>query len=158
MKLREFTIDDATIVAKLVGEKSVSEWTSNIPHPYSVKDAMEWITYTRKANDRYPYAIEVDGIIVGCVSHWINSDKKIEVGYWVGRNYWGNGICTKALSMTLASAAFPRVNQVVAKIMEGNIASEHVLLNNGFVYEKNCIINKQGQNVSGRYFTKRIAT
>ena len=46
MKLRKFTIQDANRVASLVGDESVSKWTSNIPFPYVEQDAIEWITGT----------------------------------------------------------------------------------------------------------------
>lgn len=97
MLLRAFRIDDAERVAELVGDKSVSEWTANIPHPYAVEDAIEWIKFTQSNDERNPFAVEVNGEIVACVSFWPHDFGASEVGYWVGRKYWGKGIATEAL-------------------------------------------------------------
>ena len=102
MELRLFALDDAQTVAKLVGDKLLSKWTANIPYPYLEQGAIEWISSTHHSNDRNPYAIVTNGEIVGCVSYWLNADSDVEVGYWVGWHYWGQGICTAALAALLA--------------------------------------------------------
>ena len=158
MKLREFTTQDASRVASLVGDESVSKWTSNIPFPYGEQDAIEWITGTTKNPDRHPFAVEIDDEIVACVSYWLNDEYSIEVGYWVGKNYWGQGICTKALSVLMAQDFFPKKCDVVARVMEGNIGSEHVLKKCGFTFSDNCIIKKLGKDFKGRLFVYRAAT
>jgi RimJ/RimL family protein N-acetyltransferase len=53
-----------------------------------------------------------------------------EVGYWLGRQFWGRGIATAALAEFL-----PLVTErpVYAVVSEANIASRRVLERNGFV-------------------------
>jgi RimJ/RimL family protein N-acetyltransferase len=45
-------------------------------------------------------AILVDGAIAGNIGSW-EQDGRREVGYWLGRDFWGRGIATTALSMFL---------------------------------------------------------
>lgn len=154
MELRRFTLRDAQRVADLVGDKSVSQWTSNIPHPYTVSDAKEWIHRTESSSDRKPYAVELGGEIVACVSYWPYNEHSVEIGYWVGRAYWGQGIATQALTMLLSSDNFPKVPKVVARIMDGNIGSERVLQKCGFKFETDCVITQPNRQIKGLFFSK----
>jgi len=157
MKLRKFTIQDASRVANLVGDELVSRWTSNIPFPYTKQDAIEWITSTSKDSDRHPYAVEIDGEVVACVSFWPAGENTVEVGYWVGKKYWGQGICTHALSKLMCHEVFPKKSEIVARVTEGNIGSESVLQKCGFTFSKNCTIEKSGKVIKGRLFVYRAA-
>lgn len=158
MKLRRFTIQDAQRVTGLVGNESVSKWTSNIPFPYSEQDAVDWIRDTISDPDRHPFAVEVDGEIVACVSYWPCGEDSVEVGYWVGKSYWGLGYATEALSMLISQGFFPRGCDVFARVMEGNIGSEKVLQKCGFSYLDNCTIEKSGKKIEGKIFFNRVAT
>ena len=158
MKLREFTIQDANRVASLVRDESVSKWTTNIPFPYSAQDAVEWITGTANDPNRHPFAVEIDGEIVACVSFWPDGENTIEVGYWVGKSYWGQGICTKALSLLLSQDIFPETGRVVARVMEGNIGSERVLKKCGFTHSENCTLIKAGKQIKSKIFVYRATT
>ncbi len=158
MILREFTVQETNRVANLVGDETVSKWTSNIPFPYSEKDAIDWIDGTARNPKRNPFAVEFDNEIVACVSFWSNGVNTIEVGYWVGKRYWGRGICTEALSMLMSQDFFPTGCEVVARVMEGNIGSEKVLQKCGFTFRKYCTIKKLGKEIRGKLFVYRATT
>ena len=155
MKLRKFNLSDAERVADLVGDYEVSRWTSNIPYPYTVQDAIQWIAMEDSALDRTPWAVELDGKVVACVSYWSIGAGQTEIGYWVGRKYWGKGICTQALKMMLAHDAFPKGDFVIAKVMTENVGSQRVLTKNDFVCigEKN--IQCRGSEVSSLLYERR---
>ena len=51
------------------------------------------------------------------------------VGYWLGKEYWGKGIATKALSQFLG---WVQVRPLSARVATGNIASLRVLEKCGF--------------------------
>ena len=60
----------------------------------------------------------------------------IEVGYWLGRSYWGRGIISEALSAysdTLLEGG--RFTRIYALPFASNIASARVLEKAGFILE-----------------------
>lgn|SRR5208337_4705877 len=71
-----------------------------------------------------------DGHVVGSVASFIDQDfGKREVTYWIGREYWGKGIATKALSKFLREL---KVNPIYARASKDNVASIRVLEKCGF--------------------------
>ena len=153
MKLRKFRLQDAERVTALLQDKEIAKWTSKIPFPYSKQDAIKWIKANSQDIAQNPFAIEVDYQVVGCVSHWVNSKSEIEVGYWLGNDYWGKGYATKALAQMLSQPDFPATASVVVQVMTENIDSQQVLLNNGFCCLGICHV--QGQSL---HLYKRTTT
>jgi RimJ/RimL family protein N-acetyltransferase len=60
-----------------------------------------------------------------------------EVGYWLGRDCWGQGIATEALTRATAWAwtALPPVQRLVAPIFARNVASQRVAAKAGYALE-----------------------
>jgi RimJ/RimL family protein N-acetyltransferase len=54
---------------------------------------------------------------------------KPEVSYWLGKEYWGQGLATKALSAFLAHV---KTRPLYARVVKDNIASIRVLAKCGF--------------------------
>jgi RimJ/RimL family protein N-acetyltransferase len=73
--------------------------------------------------------IVADGRVAGDIISW-NQDGEREVGYWLGREFWGRGIATRALRAFLAGEDGGPVFGHVAK---HNLASLRVLEKCGFV-------------------------
>jgi RimJ/RimL family protein N-acetyltransferase len=72
--------------------------------------------------------IEVEGEIAGNVLTFIHAGKRV-VGYWLGRDWWGRGLATRAL------AAFLEIvdeRPLRATVAHANAASVRVLEKNGF--------------------------
>jgi RimJ/RimL family protein N-acetyltransferase len=72
--------------------------------------------------------VVVDGRAVGHVASWEQDGKRL-VGYWIGREHWGQGIATRALMEFLAHEATRPLHAWVA---EDNVASIRVLEKCGF--------------------------
>ena len=71
---------------------------------------------------------------------------KLEVTYWIGREYWGKGIATKALSAFLNDL---KSRPLYARAAKDNVASLRVLERCGFTicgYEK-AFANARGEEV-----------
>lgn len=71
-----------------------------------------------------------------------------EVGYWIGRAYWGRGIATKALSELLRQV---EVRPLYAHVAKHNLASVRVLEKCGFTHagEDKEFSSLDGQVVEG---------
>lgn len=72
--------------------------------------------------------IVVGDAVVGYVSSW-DQDAQRLVGYWIGREYWGKGIATRALSAFLV---FEPIRPLHAWVALHNLASIRVLEKVGF--------------------------
>jgi len=69
-----------------------------------------------------------NGSVAGNIVCWQQSDERL-VGYWLGREYWGKGVATAALSLFLAHVT---IRPLVARVAKHNIASVRVLQKCGF--------------------------
>ena len=69
-----------------------------------------------------------DGNVVGNVSKFEMFGEQ-SVSYWIGREYWGNGIATNALSQFLH---YVNIRPLYARVAKDNIASIRVLEKCGF--------------------------
>jgi RimJ/RimL family protein N-acetyltransferase len=69
-----------------------------------------------------------DGNVAGNVVSWQQSGER-EVGYWIGKEFWGKGIATAALSEFLSHVT---ARPLYAHVAKHNIASIRVLEKCGF--------------------------
>ena len=72
--------------------------------------------------------IELDGTVAGFVVLFGFEDRR-EVGYWVGREFWGRGVATRALVAFLDEVS---ERPIYAGVAETNVASIRVLEKCGF--------------------------
>jgi RimJ/RimL family protein N-acetyltransferase len=73
-------------------------------------------------------SILVEGQVAGNIVSWAEGDAR-EVGYWIGRPFWGQGVATAALVALLGHVTARPLRAHVAK---HNIASRRVLEKCGF--------------------------
>lgn len=64
-----------------------------------------------------------DGQVAGNIVSWEASDER-EIGYWIGKEFWGKGIATKALSEFLGTVT---TRPLYAHVAKHNVASQRVL-------------------------------
>ncbi|HEX9676898.1 MAG TPA: GNAT family N-acetyltransferase [Anaerolineales bacterium] len=134
LRLRAFRSGDAEEVMRLAGARQVADTTLHIPHPYSLEDALDWITSQDIAWDRGDaanFAIErqEDGQLLGAVGIHLNREHEYaEMGYWIGVPYWNQGYCTEAGERAL-EFAFEKLemNRVQARHFSRNPASGRVM-------------------------------
>ena len=152
--VRPFELDDADRVRELAGDYDIAKTTLNIPYPYPEDAAEAWIIRTHetaKEGNLYNFAIirKLDNALLGAVSLGIVPEhKRAELGYWMGKPYWGQGYTTEAASRLL-KFGFEELdlNRVFAFAFSTNPASSRVMQKIGMAYEGTLIqhILKWGQ-------------
>ncbi|MBN1591920.1 MAG: GNAT family N-acetyltransferase [Candidatus Coatesbacteria bacterium] len=140
--LRPFELTDALEVQRLAGDRQVAATTVNIPHPYKDGIAEAWIERHAEALDKgeavhLAICLRDDGRLVGAIALFLRLEhNRAEIGYWVGKPYWGNGYCTEAAGEIIRYGFEElELSRIFAEYMAGNVASGRVLEKIGMKYE-----------------------
>ncbi|MBN4078548.1 GNAT family N-acetyltransferase [Gammaproteobacteria bacterium AH-315-C21] len=138
--LRPLSLADSAKIQELAGNWAVAKTTLSIPHPYRYGMAEKWIlslegAWNTRSGLAFGVLLKTDQEIIGVVSLVSISDKKAELGYWIGEQYWGKGYCTEATEalMRLASKQL-QITNFVAEHLTENPASGKVMLKLGMVH------------------------
>ena len=121
----------AAVQRLVTSDRSVAEQT-RLPDPYPEDGAARWTEYARPRHEQgaeYTFAVEHDGAVVGACDLIVKADRReAELGYWIGRPYWGRGFATEA-ALAAVAFAFERtdVDRVVALPLADNAPSRRVL-------------------------------
>jgi ribosomal-protein-alanine N-acetyltransferase len=140
--LRPFELTDGDDVRRLAGDRAIADTTLQIPHPYEVGMAEEWIL-TRgprfEAGEEVVFAVVLreSGELIGAMGLVIEGKfRKAELGYWIGRPYWGNGYCTEAGQAVLEYGFQAlNLNRIHAYHFKRNPASGRVMQKLGLKHE-----------------------
>lgn len=85
-----------------------------------------------------------DRQVAGNIVNFEMSGKR-EVGYWIGKEYWGKGIATKALAAFLGHV---KLRPLYAHVAKHNIGSRRVLEKCGFtIVDEDKFSNARGEEV-----------
>jgi len=132
--LRFFELSDASRVQDLAGNEEVARTTLSIPHPYPDGAAEQWIVNVSQLSEigeRYAFAMvkKEDGLLIGTISIGISQrHNHAELGYWVGKPYWGQGYATEAARRILQFGFEDlNLNRIFAAAMTTNPGSYQVM-------------------------------
>ncbi len=136
--LRPPTMDDAWRIADLANDYGVASMTSNIPHPYRYEDASAFLSGPRAKplSQSRLFAIEHRAFgVIGMIGLTRKDKFATELGYWLGRTFWGRGLATEAADAVTAWAFDVWGRRVIlASHFADNPASGRVLIKTGFLY------------------------
>jgi len=90
--------------------------------------------------------VVIEEQIAGSVLSY-EEDGKPEVSYWLGKEFWGNGICTAALGMYLKD--HQRKRPIYARFAKDNLPSRRILEKCGFhvIDETKGFANARGEEI-----------
>jgi 8-oxo-dGTP diphosphatase len=142
LSLRPLCADDAAALHRLVNDWEVAKTLARVPFPYPRDLADEWIASTRAqiaASTAWHLAVtrDEDGAeaLLGCVGLTLDpkNPREAELGYWIGRRHWGQGLGPEAAGR-LAHWALANldIDRLVASALVDNERSAAVLRRIGF--------------------------
>jgi ribosomal-protein-alanine N-acetyltransferase len=140
--LRPYSLDDAPGLQRLIGDRDIADTTAKIPHPYEDGMAEEWIGKRQESFEKgetVSFAItnQQEGFLMGGIGLRIDAhSERAEIGYWIGKPYWGHGYCTEAAKAILRYGfEVMRLNRIHSRHFTRNPASGRVMQKIGMKYE-----------------------
>jgi [ribosomal protein S5]-alanine N-acetyltransferase len=133
--LGAFTLRDAADVQRLAGAREIADTTLAIPHPYELKHALAWIEQQQQETAGGPtlslaVRLLTTGTLIGSVGlREIDPEhRQAELGFWIGRDWWGHGYAREAAGAVLRFGfAGLELNRICAHHLARNPASGRVL-------------------------------
>lgn len=138
LRLRAPRPEDAPRLAQLANDPAVARMTTRMPHPYGLADAEAFLGHCAQqdgARERV-FAVERDDEgLIGMLGFHPDESGRTEIGYWLGRPYWGQGYATEAAEKALvwAGEGWGRRYLMAGHFLD-NAASGQVLCKTGFLY------------------------
>lgn len=139
--LRPFTLADAPAVQCLASDRAIAANTLSIPHPYPDGAADAWIRTHPKAftaGKSVTFAIALpDDTLCGSIGLGLVPEfQHAELGYWIGKPFWGKGYCTEA-GHAVIGYGFETLglHRIQATHYADNPASGRVMQKLGMTYE-----------------------
>lgn len=140
--LRSFKTSDAKHIVENYKDKVYSQNIPNLPHPYTLKHAHDFIKKSkskinRKKEPAIQFAIfskEDNRVIGGASLNKIDfKDKKCESGSCLTKKYWGKKYIYEA-KLEVYKYAFNvlKLNKIYSKVLSHNLRSKKHLENLGF--------------------------
>ncbi len=141
LMLRHLTVDDAMLIQPLANNWEVAKQTANLPYPYGASEAQNFVDQALRARDsgkELIFAIirHQDGALLGLIG-LVTDVAPIEVGYWLGQDFWGQGYATEALrAIKDYSRETLCCRRLDAVVFGENSTSIRVLTKCGFIYQE----------------------
>lgn len=105
--LRPLHIEDIPALLPLIGAREVAATTLRIPHPYTPKDAEQFLEFSKgvwekREGARFGIFLRDGERLCGGIGLHANREHQhAELGYWIGVPFWGKGYCTEAAQKVL---------------------------------------------------------
>lgn len=142
IRFRPWRFEDAQALAAQANQPEIARNLRDVfPYPYTLESARAFIDNCMHADPAQELlaAITADGAVAGSIGLTIGKDvyrKSAELGYWLGKQYWGHGIAARAVRWA-CDTGFRRYDiiRIHAAVFDYNIASQRVLEKCGFSRE-----------------------
>jgi len=136
--LRAPAAGDVAAITALAGDYAIASMTTRMPHPYAETDARQFVALVARqdgARER-TFTIERQGEgLIGAIGFHRAATGPLELGYWLGRPFWGQGYATEAVAGALHWAAEDWGRKAITSgHFADNPRSANVLIKSGFLY------------------------
>ena len=136
--LRPWREEDAQNLYEYAKDEEVGPPAGWQPHT-SVENSCEIIRTVLSAPETYAVCLKEDGCPIGSIGFYrkdlAEADDEYELGYWIGKPFWGQGLIPEA-SREMLRYAFEELgmNRIWCGYYDGNVKSRRVQEKLGFVY------------------------
>lgn len=144
IRLTEIRRSDQDSVIELLNDRDIYDRTLRIPFPYTTANAEQWFTIVEKLTKQNGQPVNwairnTDQRLIGGVGlegPGLNRSHRAEIGYWLARSFWGQGVMTAAVK-AVCKHAFENLGlgKITAHVFSFNDASARVLEKCGFDQE-----------------------
>ena len=140
--LRAFALEDAPAVTAHLGTPEIAANTARIPFPYEQHMAETWIAshgrdWDEQREVTFAVTLAGTGTLIGAVGLVLDlANRQAELGYWLGKPYWGRGYASEA-ARRIVGWGFDELdlNRIHAGYLTHNPASGQVLTKLGMQHE-----------------------
>ena len=106
--LRPPEFRDVPAITSWIGDWDVAKNLASVPHPYREADAHAFVALAaqkRATGEGFCFSIarKNDGVFLGACGLNLK-DGRFELGYWLGKPFWGRGYATEAARKVLSFA------------------------------------------------------
>ena len=138
--LRPWCDDDAPDLYIYASAPDIGPPAGWPPHT-SVENSLEIIRTVLSAPETYAVCLKESGKPIGSIGFHRNDlaedDDEYELGYWIGKPYWGQGLIPEAAREMLRYAFEDlKMNRIWCGYYDGNDKSRRVQEKLGFVYQR----------------------
>lgn len=130
LMLNRLELSDVPNITLHCSNPKVNRYLLTVPNPYFEQDAIWWIKNSRKKFEegiQYNFAIRLEegSNLIGTIGLIVDkNNRKANLGYWLGEEYWNKGFMTEAIKATIKFAFKDlNLNKVYASHFERNAAS-----------------------------------
>jgi RimJ/RimL family protein N-acetyltransferase len=159
IRLRPIAFEHIPDIQALASDEAIARFTA-IPHPYPVNGARAFVEQAQRLRARGLCATFAVCEVARCVgvvtlARDATVPERAELGYWIGRPFWGRGLATAAVGQILAHGfGRMRLAVVFARCFTENRASARVLETRGFRFvglEVTRVAGGRSRQPVGRY-------
>ncbi len=140
--IRPYRLADKAELIELIGDPLVSKPLLVVPYPYTEKDADVWLSSRDAAfetGESASFAVtskSTNELLGGCGLTFSMKFNRAELGYWVGRKFWGQGYTTEAAAAVIDwSFSEMGLNRIYAQHKSENTTSGRVMQKLGMQFE-----------------------
>jgi [ribosomal protein S5]-alanine N-acetyltransferase len=140
--LRPMEYTDAPRIYNYMQDREIAYNTTLIPYPYPAGAAEAWMQQTweqASSGNSYTFAVvlKAEGCMIGSMGIGLNENHhRAEIGYWMGKRYWGQGYASEACRRIIQYGFEPLgLNRIQAGYFTRNPASRRVMEKAGMRYE-----------------------
>ena len=132
LNLKKIEQKDLNQLIKNLNNWNIVQWLVNVPYPYTINDAKNWIDKSIK--EELTLNIYLNNTLIGGITIDSRSEDNTNVlGYWLMEEHWGKGYALES-SKSLISYFFSNYSKkkIIASHMIDNEKSKKILISLGF--------------------------